>query len=256
MTTLPSSDEWSFAEFDAERRAYLDRDMPFDEMAKRIADLAIVNTGCVDPLRMENPEAPMGTTWRARFTISVGDEPRLSDLFYNGRDGVRGRYWQSETEGDAATAAIIALLLGKLLQFAADNIDNFGPATLTQGDMELVARSLNATSAKAWAYEGKNPSFNTRPRLIVRRWANRSPGGNWRWAPEGPSLDIKGAFYTPDGKEFVVIGAGGGKWGAPSGGSYVAFALLRRARRTRFNRSRLSRLRGCVHHLQRHAIVG
>jgi hypothetical protein len=31
MTTFPSSDEWSFAEFDAERRAYLDRDMPFDE---------------------------------------------------------------------------------------------------------------------------------------------------------------------------------------------------------------------------------
>jgi quinoprotein glucose dehydrogenase len=33
------------------------------------------------------------------------------------------------------------------------------------------------------------------------------------------------AVYEVNGKEFVVIAAGGGKWGAPSGGSYVAFAL-------------------------------
>ncbi len=33
------------------------------------------------------------------------------------------------------------------------------------------------------------------------------------------------AVYEVNGKEFVAIAAGGGKWGAPSGGSYVAFAL-------------------------------
>jgi len=33
------------------------------------------------------------------------------------------------------------------------------------------------------------------------------------------------ATYTVEGRQFVVIGAGGGKWGAPSGGTYVAFAL-------------------------------
>jgi glucose dehydrogenase len=33
------------------------------------------------------------------------------------------------------------------------------------------------------------------------------------------------AVYEVNGKEYVVIGAGGGKWGAPSGGTYVAFAL-------------------------------
>ncbi len=189
--TIPSSDEWSFAEFDVARRAYLDRDMAFDEMAKRIADLAVVNTGCIDPLRTENPEAPVDTTWRAWFTISVADEPCLSDLFYNGRDGVRGRYWQSAMEGNAATASIITLLREKLLRFAADNTDNFGPTTPARGDMGLVARSLDATSAKAWAYEGKNPIFNATPRLIARRWANNRPGGNGTraatasWATDG-----------------------------------------------------------------------
>jgi quinoprotein glucose dehydrogenase len=33
------------------------------------------------------------------------------------------------------------------------------------------------------------------------------------------------AIYEFGGRQFVVIAAGGGKWGTPSGGSYVAFAL-------------------------------
>ena len=33
------------------------------------------------------------------------------------------------------------------------------------------------------------------------------------------------ATYEVNGRQYVVIGAGGGKWGAPSGGTYVAFAL-------------------------------
>jgi quinoprotein glucose dehydrogenase len=33
------------------------------------------------------------------------------------------------------------------------------------------------------------------------------------------------AVYEVNGKQYVVIAAGGGKWDAPSGGSYVAFAL-------------------------------
>jgi len=35
------------------------------------------------------------------------------------------------------------------------------------------------------------------------------------------------ATYEVDGRQYVVIAAGGGKWGAPSGGSYIAFALSR-----------------------------
>ena len=33
------------------------------------------------------------------------------------------------------------------------------------------------------------------------------------------------AVYEVGGQQFVVIAAGGGKWGAASGGTYVAFAL-------------------------------
>jgi quinoprotein glucose dehydrogenase len=34
------------------------------------------------------------------------------------------------------------------------------------------------------------------------------------------------ATYEVEGRQYVVIGAGGGKWGSPSGGTYVAFALV------------------------------
>jgi quinoprotein glucose dehydrogenase len=33
------------------------------------------------------------------------------------------------------------------------------------------------------------------------------------------------AVYEVGGTQYIAIAAGGGKWGAPSGGSYVAFAL-------------------------------
>ena len=33
------------------------------------------------------------------------------------------------------------------------------------------------------------------------------------------------AVYQVNGKQYVAIAAGGGKWGARSGGSYVAFSL-------------------------------
>jgi glucose dehydrogenase len=36
------------------------------------------------------------------------------------------------------------------------------------------------------------------------------------------------AVYELAGRQYVVIGAGGGKWGNPSGGTYVAFALPRK----------------------------
>jgi quinoprotein glucose dehydrogenase len=50
--------------------------------------------------------------------------------------------------------------------------------------------------------------------------------GSLLWQTELPaSGNSTPAVYEVGGKQFVVIGAGGGKWGAPSGGTYVSFAL-------------------------------
>ena len=51
-------------------------------------------------------------------------------------------------------------------------------------------------------------------------------GGELLWETELPA----GGYATPatyavDGRQYVVIAAGGGKMGTPSGDSYVAFTL-------------------------------
>ena len=49
------------------------------------------------------------------------------------------------------------------------------------------------------------------------------------WQHELPAAgNATPATYTVEGRQYVVIAAGGGKWGNPSGGSYVAFALPKR----------------------------
>lgn len=50
--------------------------------------------------------------------------------------------------------------------------------------------------------------------------------GNLLWEAVLPAAgNATPATYEVEGRQFVVIGAGGGKWGSPSGGTYVAFAL-------------------------------
>ncbi|HEX4167972.1 MAG TPA: PQQ-binding-like beta-propeller repeat protein [Bryobacteraceae bacterium] len=55
--------------------------------------------------------------------------------------------------------------------------------------------------------------------------------GELLWEAELPAGgNATPAVYAVKGREYVVIGAGGGKWGEKSGGSYVAFALPEKAR--------------------------
>jgi quinoprotein glucose dehydrogenase len=50
--------------------------------------------------------------------------------------------------------------------------------------------------------------------------------GKLLWeAPLPAAGNATPAVYEVGGKQYVTIAAGGGKWGAPSGGTYVAFAL-------------------------------
>jgi quinoprotein glucose dehydrogenase len=50
--------------------------------------------------------------------------------------------------------------------------------------------------------------------------------GNVLWEATLPAAgNATPAVYEVNGREYLAIAAGGGKWGEPSGGSYVAFAL-------------------------------
>ena len=69
-------------------------------------------------------------------------------------------------------------------------------------------------------------SSSARPTTTSKFRAFDAATGKVLWETTLPAAgNATPAVYEVDGRQYVVIAAGGGKWGAPSGGSYVAFAL-------------------------------
>ena len=82
--------------------------------------------------------------------------------------------------------------------------ENYGGAVVTAGGLVFIG---------ATSYDRKFRAFDKGTGKLL--WETElNAGGN-----------ATPAVYSVNGRQFVVIGAGGGKSGAPSGGSYYAFAL-------------------------------
>ena len=82
--------------------------------------------------------------------------------------------------------------------------ENYGGPVVTASGLVFIG---------ATNYDKKFRAFDARTGRVL--WETTLPA-------EGNATP---AVYEVNGKQYVVIAAGGGKWGAPSGGSYVAFAL-------------------------------
>ncbi len=99
--------------------------------------------------------------------------------------------------------------LGEVPALAAQGIrdtgsDNYGGSVVTAGGLLFIG---------ATTHDHKFRAFD-------------KATGELLWETELPaSGTATPAVYEVDGREYVVIAAGGGKSGEPSGGSYVAFAL-------------------------------
>jgi quinoprotein glucose dehydrogenase len=82
--------------------------------------------------------------------------------------------------------------------------ENYGGPVVTAGGLVFIGATV---------YDKKFRAFDART-------------GSMLWQADLPAAgNATPAVYEVNGKQFVVIGAGGGKWGAPSGGTYVAFSL-------------------------------
>jgi len=82
--------------------------------------------------------------------------------------------------------------------------ENYGGPVVTAGGLVFIGATV---------YDKKFHAFDARTGALL-------------WQAELPAAgNATPAVYEVNGRHFVVIGAGGGKWGAPSGGTYVAFAL-------------------------------
>lgn len=82
--------------------------------------------------------------------------------------------------------------------------ENYGGSVVTAGGLLFIG----ATNADA-----KFRAFDKRTGRLL-----------WEYQMDAAG-NATPATYMANGKQFVVIGAGGGKWGNPSGGTYYAFAL-------------------------------
>jgi quinoprotein glucose dehydrogenase len=99
--------------------------------------------------------------------------------------------------------------LGEYPELAAQGVtntgtDNYGGAIVTENGLLLIA---------ATTYDDKLRAFDKRTGALL--WEAKLPAAG----------NATPATYMVGGKQYVVIACGGGKNGAPSGGTYVAFAL-------------------------------
>src|SRR5262249_26892062 len=97
MPELPSVDDWDLYRMPPARRAALEISLSFDEIARRLSADAAVEV----PTVTDAWNNPPPRTVRATFKVTV--DKGASDLFYNGRAGLRALYWVSPELGDAAT---------------------------------------------------------------------------------------------------------------------------------------------------------
>ncbi|MGT2468960.1 hypothetical protein ACVOMV_36490 [Mesorhizobium atlanticum] len=144
------------------------------------------------------------------FWVRSGNQ--ASDLLYNSRDGLRGRYWQSPEHGFVATHHMIRSLTPALLSFAEQNPPNFekGAPEMTIDDIRL---SLAAPSAKVWPREcdSNGNSLLEADALQVPRWIRNEQRAEynqcmWRRTPTGDELVIKGGLLGADGIEYLPEG--------------------------------------------------
>jgi quinoprotein glucose dehydrogenase len=82
--------------------------------------------------------------------------------------------------------------------------ENYGGAVVTAGGLLFIG---------ATNYDKKFRAFDKATGKLL--WESMLPAAG----------NATPATYEVNGRQYVVIAAGGGKWGAPSGGAYVAFAL-------------------------------
>jgi hypothetical protein len=188
----PTAQQWQFAnDFTPDRLGYLERDASFEDIGR-----AIVHEARVTALPVEiGRDGDLRGCTRPVFRLVV-DHPTF-DQFHNGRDGYRGRYWQSPEIGEKANRWLLRELLPKL-------VDAPGATT----NRAFAAKALNLGSAKIWFHE---ESSLGKARLFVEQWEQTASGESslsnkardGRWAPIGTTIEVKGAFMTDGGQERV-----------------------------------------------------
>ena len=190
MPGRPTAQQWQFAhDFTRERLAYLERDASFEENGKAVVDEARVTALPLEIMRTGD----LRGCRRPLFRLVVA--PATFDQFHNGRDGYRGRYWQSPEIGERANRWLVRELLPKLIDSCGDALNKV-----------FAEQALSCDSATLWFHEESSVGS---ARLSVEQWEQTASGSSTlsrkardgSWAPTGTTIAVAGAFMTDSGQE-------------------------------------------------------
>lgn len=204
VAVLPTSDDWRYEGVSEERLRYLNASVSFEEILARIDREGTVRSAKIDPGRDSDVQGGI----RPIFEVSVTRE--TSDLFFNGPDGYRGKYWQGTEIGQVANRQVIEILTPRLLAHPKDKFKIIAPARMMA--LPELEKSLQLPSAKVWIGAEIESIANATGELIVRRWRQNQLSGKLPQSAALASrpmmseiLDVKGAFLTGEGIELVQL---------------------------------------------------
>lgn len=195
---------WSFVEtINGERLMNLESGLTFEEIVQNIRQMMEIKCCVKESLR----DAPVDG-YRYFFSLKV--DPKLVDLFFNSKFGIRGWYYQSAYEGIEKTNHMITELSQELIEYGS-----------SQGEsIAEIKESLKLRSAKAWIAESGNtlcdmcpgewhsPS-DDEPEIFNDRWenldCNEFPLSRYgRKAPYGLTrIRVFGGWIDENGNEYV-----------------------------------------------------
>lgn len=156
-------------------------------------------------------DASVGTVGRTPYSLRY--RTAYFDIFvdHEGYPGIKPP-WGTLNAIDLETGAFRwSIPFGEYPKLAAQGLkntgtDNYGGAIVTENGLLLIG---------ATTYDNKFRAFDKRTGRLL--WEATLPAAG----------NATPATYVVNGRQYIVIACGGGKNGAPSGGTYVAFALPR-----------------------------
>lgn len=195
----------------AQRRKYLDEEVDFDKIIRRIYD----EMSSIEFKVERGISRELKNCRRPIFKFDVCTE--TFDLFFNSPWGYRGQYCIDIETGLDKNKSLLEKISEKLIGYGRKNSSKSLSA-------EQIERSLRCISAKIWICE-KQINLNDvklREEILNSTWLQNAhyaraelDRGNVRAekinaitgirAPEGKTLDVKGAWITPCGDERVDI---------------------------------------------------
>jgi hypothetical protein len=195
---------------------YLEQDLPFSAITKRIADeMTDIE------FSPEKGDREAKSRNRARFFFRVTSE--TADIFFNAHQGYRAQYYIDSQRGIDCNRLVINMIKNKLIEAARQTSQE----VMT---IEQVKKSIEYESAKIWIDEKKS-TLNQTSRdpqeiqaLEVPRWVSAMNQVLAAWdvgeqpdptiktrallgvqAPEGCRLKVLGAWLDDNDREYVVL---------------------------------------------------